>query len=111
MFNIRKISFYDLNRPFQDSSISLSPRIAKILVNLLGLSKNDTVLDPFCGTGTILIEALLLNHRVIGIEIDSKKVAGSRKNLRWVVEKTAYVKSNRFNVYKGDATNLKLPVN
>ena len=111
MFNIRKISFYDLNRPFQDSSISLSPRIAKILVNLLGLSKNDTVLDPFCGTGTILIEALLLNHRAIGIEIDSKKVAGSRKNLRWVVEKTDYIKSNRFNVYKGDATNLKLPIN
>jgi len=111
VFNIKKISFYDLNRPFQDSSISLSPRIARILVNLLGLSKNDTVLDPFCGTGTILIEALLLNYRVIGIEIDNKKVIGSRKNLRWVAEKTDHVESNRFNVYKGDATKLKLPIN
>ena len=32
----------------------------------------DTVFDPFCGSGTTLIEAKLLNRKAVGLEIDGK---------------------------------------
>ncbi len=34
------------------------------------LSRKGTVLDPFAGVGTTLVEALLLGHRAIGFEIN-----------------------------------------
>ncbi|MBT4824741.1 hypothetical protein HN695_04270 [Candidatus Woesearchaeota archaeon] len=49
---------------------SLDPRLAKACVNIaVGYSKSK-VLDPFCGTCGILIEAGLLNHKVIGCDLD-----------------------------------------
>ena len=43
-------------RPFF-SPISLHPRYARALINLTGVKNGGTVLDPFCGTGGIVIEA------------------------------------------------------
>jgi len=39
------------------------------------------LLDPFCGTGGILIEAGLIGIRVIGSDIEDKMVKGCRENL------------------------------
>jgi DNA modification methylase len=33
-------------------------------------NENDTVLDPFCGSGTVLVEALLNNRNAIGIDLN-----------------------------------------
>ena len=33
-------------------------------------NEGRTILDPFCGSGTTLVEGLLANHNVIGIDID-----------------------------------------
>ena len=46
-------------RPFF-SPISLHPRLARALVNLTAVRKGESLLDPFCGTGGILIEAAML---------------------------------------------------
>ncbi len=40
--------------------------IAKYLV----VHKDKTILDPFCGSGTTLVEGMLAGHNVIGIDID-----------------------------------------
>jgi len=49
---------------------SLDPRLAKACINIaVGYSKSK-VLDPFCGTCGILIEAGLLKHKVIGCDLD-----------------------------------------
>jgi putative methyltransferase (TIGR01177 family) len=62
------------------SPVSLPPKLARACVNLLGIRKG-TVLDPFCGTGGILIEAALLGHRAVGYDIDPKMLLASKKNL------------------------------
>ena len=36
----------------------------------LNSSKKKTILDPFCGSGTTLVEGILAGHNVIGIDID-----------------------------------------
>jgi tRNA (guanine10-N2)-dimethyltransferase len=60
----------------------MMPRMARTLVNIAGIQQGDWMLDPFCGTGGILIEAYLLGARVIGSDFDPLMVLGSRQNLR-----------------------------
>ena len=58
----------------------MMPRMARTLVNIAGYNRGDIMLDPFCGTGGILIEAHLLGARVIGSDFDPLMVLGSRQN-------------------------------
>jgi len=69
-------------RPFL-LPITLHPKIARALVNLSQVKKQQTLLDPFCGTGGILIEAGLLGVRIIGSDIEKKMIEGSQKNLEF----------------------------
>ena len=75
-FERRKVQF----RPFF-SPISLHPRIARALVNISNIKKDDILLDPFCGTGGILLEAGLIGAKVIGNDIEEKMIDGCRKTL------------------------------
>lgn len=68
------------NRPFS-SPVSLDPVLARVLVNLSEAPTNGSLIDPFCGTGGILIEAGLCNIFPTGIDIKKEMVEGSRKNL------------------------------
>lgn len=67
-------------RPFS-SPISMDPVLARVLVNLSGVKPGDRLLDPFCGTGGILIEAGLCGIGVSGRDISKKMVKGSETNL------------------------------
>jgi tRNA (guanine10-N2)-dimethyltransferase len=69
-------------RPFF-SPISLHPRLARALVNLARARAGNTVLDPFCGTGGILMEAGLMGMKPVGSDKDLKMVEGSVKNLEF----------------------------
>ncbi len=42
------------------------------------LDGKGTVLDPFCGVGTTLVEAVLLGHQAIGFEINPYAILASR---------------------------------
>lgn len=75
-FEERKVSC----RPFF-SPISLHPRLARVLVNLSRVKKGETLLDPFCGTGGVLIEAGQMGVKLIGSDIDKRMVNGAKKNL------------------------------
>jgi len=68
------------NRPFKHP-ITLHPKLARALVNLTGVKKGETILDPFCGTGGILLEAGLMGCDPIGGDIDQRMVDGTMKNL------------------------------
>jgi len=68
------------NRPFSHP-ISLHPKLARALVNLTGILPGQAILDPFCGTGGILLEAGLMGCRVMGGDIDQRMVDGSILNL------------------------------
>ncbi|MCG3215557.1 MAG: hypothetical protein KAS63_02490 [Candidatus Heimdallarchaeota archaeon] len=59
----------------------MSIKLARSLVNISNISPNGTLLDPFCGTGTILIEGLKQGMKVIGVDKDAKCVRASKTNL------------------------------
>jgi tRNA (guanine10-N2)-dimethyltransferase len=75
-FEDRKVQF----RPFF-SPISLHPKLARTLVNLSLIKKGERLLDPFCGTGGILLEAGLIGAKVIGTDIELKMIDGCKKTL------------------------------
>src|SRR3989344_2770302 len=93
----------DEKRPYYDERIVSSIRLAKILINLCML-RNGLLLDPFCGHGTILQEAMLMGLDVKGIEFDKKTAEECGKNLNWV-KKTYKLKSN-FQIINGDTREL-----
>ena len=51
------------------------------MVNLANCSTNDTILDPFCGTGGILIEAADMGMKAKGIDLLEKMIVNSKGNL------------------------------
>ena len=96
--------YRDESRPYISSEISTSPKICRTLLNLAGARPGDTVLDPFCGTGTLLMEASLLDMKVRGVDINGDAVEGARKNLIWLGKDLG--KWIDFEVVKGDSRNL-----
>ena len=60
--------------------ISCHPRTARALVNLSGAPTGAQFLDPFCGTGGLLIEAALMGLRARGSDVDKEMVERTRKN-------------------------------
>ena len=70
-----------MQRPFFRSML-VPRRRARCLVNLTGVQPGQRFLDPFCGTGALLVEAALIGAEAYGSDIDPVMVAGSRENLR-----------------------------
>ncbi|MFA5124677.1 MAG: DNA methyltransferase [Patescibacteria group bacterium] len=78
----------DFGRPAADAySGMLPPKAAKMMINLSGAKLTDTILDPFCGSGTIISEALAMGYtNLIGTDLSAKAVADSQKNLEWLAK-------------------------
>ncbi len=91
----------DEKRPEKDYLSVISIRLAKILINLS--QPKYTLLDPFCGYGTILQEALLMDLDVFGIELDPRIVNACKKNLLWL--QNNYEFSGKWRVFCNDARN------
>ncbi len=61
---------------------SLHPRLARALVNLTGAKGSETIIDPFCGTGGILMEAGLMRLNAAGSDINPIIVRKCLLNLK-----------------------------
>jgi site-specific DNA-methyltransferase (cytosine-N4-specific) len=47
-----------------------NPQVAKAILNIFGVRRGDHVLDPFCGSGTTLVEAVQLGADATGFDIN-----------------------------------------
>lgn len=65
------------------------------------VSNSRVILDPFCGTGVVLQEALLLGYDVYGSDLSEKMVDYSQQNLDWLTEKWGL--AGNYRVEAGDA--------
>lgn len=69
-------------RPFF-SPISIHPRHARFMVNIAETGEGECILDPFCGTGGILLEGGLLGRKVIGNDWSLQMSTGAKLNLKY----------------------------
>ncbi|MEA3281533.1 MAG: methyltransferase domain-containing protein [Euryarchaeota archaeon] len=79
---------------------AISPDMARVIVNLCEIRTDDLVLDPFCGTGGILLEAGMIHARVLGIDVQESMVRGAGMNL--------IAHGFEYQLASGDACNLPL---
>jgi tRNA G10 N-methylase Trm11 len=100
-------SHRDYDRPARDARRGmLPPKLARMMVNLTGINLlNTTLLDPFCGSGTILMEGALLGaEKLIGSDISEKAVEDTIQNLEWLRDENYNVPI--FEVLQSKASNL-----
>jgi len=75
-----------------------------------GLPGKRRDLDPFCGSGTVLMEAALATKasKIIGSDNSAEQVAATAKNLEWCVTKRILRPDDaaRFKVFQADVRNL-----
>jgi tRNA (guanine10-N2)-dimethyltransferase len=62
---------------------TLTPKLARCMVNLARAIPNGLLLDPFCGVGGVLIEAGLIGCQTIGIDAKEDMCRGCLENLRF----------------------------
>lgn len=109
--NITALARRDQQRPKRSAFVGmLPPKLARMMVNyaigdMLHEKKKLTILDPFCGTGVALQEALLLNCNVYGTDIQEKMVDYTTKNLEWLKE--THHTNGSFTIKYGDAMSTK----
>ena len=65
-------------------STALSTRVARAVVNIAAPNPTDLkVIDPCCGIGTILIEALSMKIDIVGRDLNPLVVSGARENIAY----------------------------
>lgn len=76
----------DRARPHRDARVGmLPPKLAQTIINLaVGELHPHLLWDPFCGTGVLLQEALIMGIDVHGSDIDPRMVEYSKANLDWL---------------------------
>ncbi len=87
-------------RPIKQSS-TMNPLHARVLVNLSQIKNQELLLDPFCGTGGILIEGGQVGANLIGVDINAKMLRGCSVNLRFFSLK-------QYRLFRGNALYLPL---
>lgn len=105
-FDLKIFKQEDESRAKRLFSHGTSPKLARIMINLAGLKQNQIILDPFCGTGTIIIQAFKLGFRSIGIELNNEVFEVAKSNI------TEITKSNTdINIINADSTEFMINEN
>jgi hypothetical protein len=81
---------------FHSYPARMHPLTARRLIESFSQA-NDVVLDPFCGSGTVLVEARLAGRRAIGVDANPLAVRLASRKLReaFEVERSALVEMAR----------------
>jgi tRNA G10 N-methylase Trm11 len=107
--NITALALRDQGRPKRDAFVGmLPPKLAQIMLNLAlpnQIPKEFKVLDPFCGTGVVLQEAMLMGCSAYGSDLAEKMIDYTQENLSWLMS-TFHV-ANDINLHTGDAMDTK----
>lgn len=107
--NITALARRDQERPKRDAFVGmLPPKLAQIMINLAtGDATSGRILDPFCGTGVIPQESLLMGYDAYGTDLADKMVDYSRVNLDWL--KTTHHIDGTYDIQQGDAMTASWP--
>lgn len=90
---------------------AISSRVSRALVNIAVCNNlKCTVVDPCCGIGTVVMEALSLGFNIKGFEINSLIAANAKANLEYFNYKNVITEGNMHNIEdKFDVSIIDIP--
>lgn len=111
--NIDDWTLRDRQKPYADHKKGmLPPKLARMMVNLAVGSQElsqKVLYDPFCGTGTILLEAYFYDlAKIIGSDLDVRAILGAKENITWLSE--TYNRQQENQLFTSDVTKVELPI-
>lgn len=75
----------DYEKPCRDTKVGmLPPKLAQILINLAQPGTDEIIVDPFCGSGTVLMESMIMGLNSEGSDISEAMINCSKKNCQWM---------------------------
>ena len=86
------------DQPFHDwyrFVLSFPPHLVREYLDRFGLKRGNTILDPFCGTGTTLVEAKLHHLRGVGIEANKMAHFASSVKCDWSIDSSAFLEDSQ----------------
>ena len=101
----------DMYKPNTDIQMgTLPPKLARMMVNFT--AQNSGVLwDPFCGSGTISMEAVILGFNTLASDVNPVAVNSTASNVEWLSREgfapDALYESFRFDVTKANKEVIK----
>ncbi len=99
----------DMERPGSNLEMgTLPPKLARMMVNLTALS-SGTIWDPFCGSGTIPMEAAVLGFNFLASDIDIRAVNDTEKNTKWLYQE-GYITDTLYQTFRLDVTKPDIEV-
>ncbi|MEI6529351.1 MAG: DNA methyltransferase [Candidatus Falkowbacteria bacterium] len=104
----KDLSRRDYGRPARDDqSGMLPPKLAQIMINLAQVRNfDDVIIDPFCGSGTILSEAMLAGYKhLFGSDLSARAIDDTHKNISWIRE-LYDIKNVKLKILVKNVTNL-----
>lgn len=103
-----EFSLRDYGRPMRDArSGMIPPKLARMMINIARVPKNGIILDPFCGSGTILQECLLMGYEnIIGADISQKAINDTKINFAWLEKNVPDVRSDAVRFICSDVRSL-----
>lgn len=109
--DFKSYSHRDYGKPSRDQKKGmLPPKVAQMMLNLSGIRQNQqkefTIYDPFCGNGTVLLEALLMGYSVVGSDIDPASIEATKKNIEWLQNEYPETKNLASHIFQKDITKL-----
>lgn len=121
--DFRLYSERDYHKPYRDNQAGmLPPKLAQIMIgigegmvekkiktgseNTGTMTRFASLYDPFCGSGTMLMESLLSRINCIGSDIRQETVAGARQNCEWIQKNFEHTRHYTFETFHQDVTSL-----
>ncbi len=104
----------DFGRPHADPKAGmLPPKVSRMVVNIAGQTRDlsqtlaqKTILDPFCGMGTVISEALVMGWNVVGGDQSKEVIEKARANIRWLMDHHLAAEGVTYRLHAVDAVHI-----
>jgi len=106
--HFEEFSEVDYGRPSRDPLQGmLPPKLARMMLNIANIQPGEKVWDPFCGSGTVVTEALRLGVLdVAGSDINPDAIKGTLDNVAWLKDRGLAPKEAQVTAFKSDAREV-----
>lgn len=109
--NIDDWTIRDRQKPQRDPKRGmLPPKLARMMTNFVSSdiqnASTKRLLDPFCGSGTVLMEGMMTGWQVIGSDLSPEAVQDSAANMHWFSQK--YNQPENYTLFIADAATVNI---